>query len=89
MNLHYSDVGLLLICSLRYALGRSSYVTSAIAEIVEKNWLGLSVSDKEVILRDIREALAEAEKAGRKLGMDMDDRMWRALVERLGQGVES
>jgi hypothetical protein len=77
------DVGHLLVCSVRYALGRLSYITSTIAEMVERRWSILSENDRQVILRDIKEALADTEKAGRKLGMDMDDRMWRSLLLKL------
>jgi hypothetical protein len=77
------DLGLLLICSLRYSLGRSSYVVGMMAEMIEQHWPKLTVSDRQVIIRDVREALEEAHNRGNTLGMEMDDRTWRELLLKL------
>lgn len=77
------DLGLLLLCSLRYAMGRKSYVTSSIAETIEYHWDDLNARDHMTILADLRGELERAERAGQFLGMEMDHKMWRDTYNRL------
>lgn len=82
-DLSADDLGLLLVCSLRYAMGRRSYITALIAEKIEAHFSNLSASDRVVILRDLRQSLQHAEGAGRMLGDAMDDKVWRDLLVKL------
>lgn len=77
------ELGLLVLCALRYAMGRKSYITSSIAEIIETRWDDFTSNDKVTILRDLERALSFASDSGKSLGMSMDDAMWRGLLERL------
>lgn len=58
---------LVYLAAFRYALGRSSYITSVIAdELLTANLLD---QDKKLIIKEINEAEG-------KLGMDMDEKVW-------------
>lgn len=83
LTINSDDLGLLALCSLRYAMGRKSYITSSVAEIIEARWNEFSSNDKVTILRDLERALGLASDAGQPLGMTMDDSMWRGLLDRL------
>ncbi|TDI96999.1 MAG: hypothetical protein E2O29_01830 [Deltaproteobacteria bacterium] len=67
---------LVYIAAFRYALGRSTYIVSAIAKaLLEAN---LSDDDKRFIIKEINDTNG-------KLGMDMDEKIWlevKATFER-------
>jgi hypothetical protein len=88
LTINSDDLGLLVLCSLRYAMGRKSYITAAVADIIEARWNELSPNDKVNILRDLERSLGLAADAGQTLGMTMDDSMWRGLLERLNARVK-
>lgn len=55
------------LAAFRYALGRSTYIVSVIAEALLK--ANLANYEKELIITEIN-------KAKGKLGMDMDEKVW-------------
>lgn len=57
------DLSTLAVCSVRYALGRQTYITYDVARIVRERWSMLLEQDQATIRRDIERALAEG-KAG-------------------------
>lgn len=74
------------ICSLRYAMGRMSYVTSDVAHLIRALWPALPAKARVVLMRDMDEAVAqdEIDRDGHNgnpvfaahLGMDMDRMVW-------------
>ena len=79
------DLGTMLICSLRYAIGRRSYMPSLIAERIRTYWNHLSEKDREVLYRDLSGEIRAADSASPGnysggLGMDCDERTWRDLL---------
>ena len=64
-----------LIYAFRYALGRSSYSTSTIADLIIANWGVLSEGDKSLYKREIQEAIDES-----RYGMDMDKVNWERIL---------
>ena len=73
----------ILICAVRYALGRMSYIVGVIAEYVAVKQPGLSKECINIIIRDIEEELKRYHDAGQFLGMECDERTWLRLLERL------
>ena len=73
----------ILICAVRYALGRMSYIVGVVAEYVSVKQPGLSKECINIIIRDIEEELKRYHDAGQKLGMECDERTWLRLLERL------
>lgn len=66
-----------VVCSVRYALGRSTYIVSEIASSVKSAWPHIQNATKNVILRDIEEALRRTD--GGLLGMKCDHDTWSEL----------
>lgn len=79
----------LAVCSVRYALGRMSYVVSEVAEIIKNNKERLDKNTIEVILRDIKEEMVQAARKGDFVGMDMDHKVWSDLYNLLSDYLES
>ena len=69
------ELGTLAICSVRYALGRQTYIVDDVCQIVTKNWGGISESVKKTIKRDVRSEIAR----GMISEVDMPD--WSKLLE--------
>lgn len=74
------DLGTLLVCSQRYALGRMSYMPTLIAGLIRKHWHDLETGSCDTLRRDLREAIVDADAGHRSLGMFCDDRVWRGLL---------
>ena len=77
----------ILICAVRYALGRMSYIVGVVAEYVSVKQPGLSKECINIIIRDIEEELERYHKCGQLLGMECDERTWVRLLERLNGGA--
>lgn len=77
----------MLVSAVRYALGRSTYITSWTAEAVAKAWPDLTLNARAIILRDVQDALDAAAAAGKTVGMDMDHRAWVGLLESVARGT--
>lgn len=75
INLQQKDQEIVLICAFRYALGRSTYVSSEISHIIIGVWDDLSISYRELIQREIRDAI-ERDMAG----MDCDVAEWEKVL---------
>ena len=77
MEIKSDNDRLLLLCAFNYALGRMTYVISAVAEEILNNWELLKQSDKERIVKDIENAIEVG-----SAGMEMDVMQWRRVLER-------
>ena len=77
----------ILICAVRYALGRMSYIVGVVAEYVAVKQPELSKECINIIIRDIEEELKRYHDAGQTLGMECDERTWLRLLERLKGGA--
>jgi hypothetical protein len=73
----------MLVSAVRYALGRATYIVEMTAGAVRAAWPSLSEKARAVILRDIAEALSDAVRRSRHLGMDIDHRVWDELMDEL------
>lgn len=82
-----SDEEQILICAVRYALGRMSYIVGDVCRYVALKQPSLSQNCINIIVRDIEEELERYHKCGQTLGMECDERMWVRLLERLKEGV--
>lgn len=79
------------VCSVRYALGRSTYVVGDVAALVRALWPSLDPRTRSVVLRDLREAIErdDVARVGARasalfpLGMDCDRAVWLALYSDL------
>lgn len=78
---------LVLICAVRYALGRQSYMVGVVADYVNSVKEKLSMNCRNIIVRDITEAIEFYHEHGTTCGMECDERTWQNLLEAL-KGVE-
>ena len=70
------DVGRLLVCAVRYAIGRSTYIVGDACGWVRTYWAIIDQQERDCIRRDVAEALSD----GRKLGWQCDHDEWAALA---------
>jgi alpha-glucuronidase len=54
-RLEFSDDRFVLMALLRYALGRPSYAPSIAVENIKANWTELNISQKEQIIKEIKD----------------------------------
>ena len=73
----------ILICAVRYALGRMSYIVGVVCDYVAVKQPELSKECINIIILDIEEELKLYHDAGQTLGMECDERTWVRLLERL------
>lgn len=70
-------LGTVLICAVRYCLGRMTYMPSYVTEWIMSHCGGMLTSKTLYVMRkDIEEAKAED-----RLGMDMDKQTWERFLE--------
>lgn len=73
------DLETMVVCTVRYSLGRRSYIIGDAASIVRYCWADLRPSMQAVIFRDVSEAIERAESGGTTVGMQMDHDVWVLL----------
>jgi hypothetical protein len=49
----------LLVSALRYAISRSTYVTTEVADAVREHWSVLSLQERQVIYRDVCQGVVD------------------------------
>lgn len=77
------DLWTFLVCTVRYAMGRESYISGLTCDLVRRYRHRLRPDQVEQIAREVAKEIELAEKSGRTLGADMDHREWVRLVEDL------
>lgn len=65
-----------LIYAFRYALGRSTYSTSTMSDLIAVNWPTLAKHDRELFQREIQEAIDMGYH-----GMEMDKQAWERVLK--------
>lgn len=71
---------IVLTCAFRYALGRSSYVVSAVVDEIHKKWDLLDLKDKALFVDEIVEQRNKPGGCG--LGTRLDQEDWLSIVSR-------
>lgn len=71
----------ILICAVRYALGRMSYIVKEVADYTFFKRKTLSEQCIDIIIRDIEEEIERYHNAGQTLGMECDERTWNNLLK--------
>lgn len=77
MNLKFNgkleDISMVLVSAERYALGRSTYIVGWTCETIKNNLHLLTDKDKQVMIRDIRQA--------EYFGQPLDKVEWMNLLQ--------
>ena len=71
----------ILICAVRYAVGRQSYIVGIVAEYVAHKCEALSEHCKAIIIRDIEEKIEFYHRMNQTCGMEYDERTWKNLIK--------
>lgn len=77
MNINNEDQTILLLCAFRYALGRRSYITRLVAEVLKNNWDEMA-PHHEAIGQKITFAITHNDA-----GMIIDQRTWLSILVRI------
>lgn len=73
----------MLICAVRYALGRQSYIVSVTCDFITSIKDKLSQNCIDIIIRNIEEEIKMYHNLGRSCGMECDETAWKKLLETL------
>lgn len=72
----YGRGQLMVICAVRYCLGRRTYIVSDCAEWLVPLWPSLEANTRAVIQRDVEEAFHRAQSWQGSLGDPCDVEQW-------------
>jgi hypothetical protein len=75
------DFASVMICAIRYSLGRMTYMPSVVCRFVKPKLAKMSKKDLYVIIRDIEEC--------RDYGQECDEECWKDLLEEAKRVYES
>lgn len=77
------DLGVILVCAFRYALGRKSYMPSLIADVIRRYWDLVPARERLLIQAELSRALNEHddENLRRDIGWEIDVETWRRLAK--------
>lgn len=70
----------ILICAVRYALGRMSYIVGTVCDYVKSKRNEISDNCKNIIIKDIEESVEYYHAIGCRVGMECDEREWINLL---------
>jgi len=68
----------IIFYAFRYALGRSTYAVSDVANYLIKNWVYIDRHTQQLIHKEIIEAVENG-----SAGMEMDEIQWKSILELL------
>lgn len=77
------DLWLMVLCTVRYAMGRATYIVSDACGFVRQFRARIGPEHVEQIRQEVEQALRECRERGGWLGMEMDHREWVRLIEDL------
>jgi len=77
MDINENEQREMIIYAFRYALGRMTYSVSTMVRIIDNNWDNLSKSDRELIQREIQDAIV-----GKWIGMKCDKELWETILNK-------
>ena len=76
-----SDIYSLLHCAIGYALGRQTYITLEVSDVVQRYWPALSDNQRHTLTKNLRQDIGAYDLTGRTIGDQCDDRGWRNLLK--------
>jgi len=79
------DTGFIVICAMRYAIGRKSYAPGLISQYIKRYWNLLDDNTRRVLKRDLAEELNSARALGVEVGRECDHQLWIKLLAWMGE----
>jgi hypothetical protein len=83
------SLGTLLVCSVRYSVGRRTYMPGLVADLVRRHWHDIDQGSRETLRRDVDEAIADEAKGRGSLGDACDRATWLDLAAWMRGQVEA
>lgn len=80
-----NDMWILLLSTVRYSMGRQTYMSSLAWELVDTYNLALTDDQLRQVITEIQDELTRYEAMGTFLGSEIDHRSWQKGVTRLSQ----
>lgn len=71
----------IIICAVRYALGRMTYMVGIVCDYVADKCDELSEQCVNIIIRDIEEEIDMYHRLGKTCGMECDEKDWLRLLD--------
>lgn len=75
-----AETGAIVLCAVRYCLGRQTYMPGLVTDWVRRHWGELPVKDRALILRDVEEAVEWHKSDRLSLGHDCDVQTWTSFL---------
>jgi hypothetical protein len=72
----HKDYGTIVLCAVRYAMGRMTYMPTLVIGYVKEHWNDLQSGMQDIILRDVSEELKHEERSPGWLGHPCDVQNW-------------
>ncbi len=74
------DVFTMLVGSVRYAMGRQTYIVKDTCDMVRRYRRHIPEEQVMIIIRDVQREVEMVERQGGTLGADFDHAEWKKLV---------
>lgn len=75
------DLECLLLCTLRYAMGRMTHITDDTARIIKRHWRDVNDTTRQLLLRDLKGELDVHNRNNTTLGAHLDHQVWMQLLQ--------
>lgn len=73
----HKDYGTIVLCAVRYAMGRMTYMPTIVINYVKEHWADLQPGMQDIILRDVSEELEHEDRSSGWLGNACDVQNWK------------
>jgi hypothetical protein len=83
IQINVQDLWIMLLSTLRYSMGRQSYMPSYTCDLINQYKNYLSIEQVHQIREELEKELKLYEEMGKTLGDVFDHQMWRKFVEQL------
>ena len=77
------DIEKIIVCAVRYAMTRHSYMPSLVGDFVKRNWTKLKQNARYTIKRDLEDFLVDFDRWKDDFLCRIDYQYWERLLEEL------
>lgn len=77
MKITQEDFNTIIFCAFRYSLGRMTYISSTMTELILKYWDNINRRTRYMMIEEIKEAI-DKDRAGMMCDVDQ----WKRILER-------
>lgn len=87
MDVKTEDIWVMLLSTIRYSMGRRSYIVGLCGALYDRYQDALTVQQRAQIAIEIEKELELSEKLGKTLGDRMDHGTWKEMAQKIRKGV--